>query len=158
MKIAENLPVGRVLANIGRLQASRLDQMMDQIGLYRGQAILLMILSEHDGLTHSEIAGRLQISRAAATKVIKRLEGRSFLQRRPDPSDERVSRVYILEDGKAALAQIQIVFHRINQILQAGFSPEEQEILIEYLSRIHANLLEVQLDPLDQQAMPTRSL
>jgi hypothetical protein len=29
---------------------------MERIGLYRGQAILLMILSRHDGITHSEIA------------------------------------------------------------------------------------------------------
>jgi len=146
MKTTGSLPIGRVLANIGRLQASRLDQMMDQIGLYRGQAILLMILSDQDGLTHSEIAGRLQISPAAATKVIKRLEERSFLQRRPDPSDERVSRVYILDDGKAALAQIQMVFQRINLILTDGFSSEEQEILGVYLTRIHSNLLEKQAE------------
>ena len=39
-------PIGRMIVDIGRLQASRLDQIMDQIGLFRGQAILLIVLGE----------------------------------------------------------------------------------------------------------------
>ncbi len=89
MNSTNSIPLGRLIADIGRLQASRLDQMMDELGLYRGQAVLLIVLGEQDGLTHSEIAEALKISPAAATKVIKRLEELGYLQRRADPSDDR---------------------------------------------------------------------
>ena len=73
-KNQDEIKIGPLMANIGRLHATRADRFMDRIGLFRGQAFLLMILSEQDGLTHSEIADKLEISPAAATKVIKRME------------------------------------------------------------------------------------
>lgn len=124
------------MADIGRLQGSRLDRYFEKIGLYRGQAILLVILSEQDGLTHSEIAEKLCISPAAATKVIKRLEGLNYLQRRADPADERVSRVYLKEDGQAVIQEIRSIFRQVDEKLMAIFTPEEQELLARLLLRL----------------------
>jgi DNA-binding MarR family transcriptional regulator len=56
-----------------------------------------------DGVTHSQIAETLEISPAAATKVIKRMEQVHYVQRRADPADERVSRVYLLYTGQYEL-------------------------------------------------------
>jgi hypothetical protein len=39
--------LGRLMVNVCRLHHKRANQSMDQIGLYRGQAFLLMILSQH---------------------------------------------------------------------------------------------------------------
>jgi DNA-binding MarR family transcriptional regulator len=72
--------LGRLLVSVCRLHHTRADQSMDQIGLYRSQAILLMTLSQRDGMMHSEIAEQLEISPAAATKVIKRMEQAQYLQ------------------------------------------------------------------------------
>lgn len=140
MRDSHIIPMGRLMANVCRLQATRVDQLMEALGLFRGQAILLVHLSEHDGQAHSEIAERLQISPAAATKVIKRMEELRYVQRRPDPDDERISRVYLQEDGRAKLEQIRPIFQQINEIILADFSPEEQETLRCLLLRIHANL------------------
>jgi DNA-binding MarR family transcriptional regulator len=140
MEIGNQVTIGRLMANVCRLQATRIDQLMEALGLYRGQAILLIILSENDGLAHSEIAERLQISPAAATKVIKRMEKLNYLQRRPDLDDERISRVYIQDDGRALIAQIREVFKKVNEIILTNISPAEQETLRELLSHIHVNL------------------
>jgi len=86
--------LGWLLVSVCRLHYTRVDQSMDQIGLYRGQAFLLMTLSRLDGMTHSEIAEKLEISPAAVTKVSKRMEQAQYLLRRADPADERVSRVF----------------------------------------------------------------
>ena len=142
MNLDNDLPTGRLLANVCRLQATRADQLMEQIGLFRGQALLLITLSEQDGLAHSEIAERLRISPSAATKVIKRLEALRYLQRQPDPTDERVSRVYLLPDGRAVIAQILAAFGKINQMILTGISPTEQAQLRELLRRMQVNLEE----------------
>ena len=137
---ADDLPLGRLLANLCRLQARRLDQLMDQIGLYRGQGILLVILAEQDGLTHSEIAEKLRISPSAATKVIQRLEKLSYLQRQPDPADERLSRVYLKDEGRAVIGEIHSAFGIINHAMMEGLTPEELGQLRRLLGRVHANL------------------
>lgn len=134
------LPLGRLLANLCRLQATRADQLMDQIGLYRGQGILLVILAEQDGLTHSEIAEKLRISPAAATKVIKRLEKLRYLRRQPDPQDERLSRVFLQAEGRAIINQIHAAFGTINRQMLAGITPEEQGQLRQLLGKMQANL------------------
>lgn len=141
-----DMPIARLLANNSRLQASRLDQLLESIGLYRGQAFLLVLLSEGDGLTHGEIARELQISPAAATKVIKRLEELCYLQRRPDPGDERLSRVYLLDEGRAALTYIRASFRSMNQAILEGFSHEEEQALRSFLLRIRLNLQEAQFE------------
>jgi DNA-binding MarR family transcriptional regulator len=138
--------LGQLLAHLGRLHSKRLDGVMERIGLYRGQAILLITLSKKDGLTHSELAERLEISPAAATKVIKRMEELRYVQRMPDPTDERISRVFLQPEGWVLIQKIKNVFNQIDEILVSELSPEEQNTLIKLLTRVHASLLKENLD------------
>jgi len=137
----EEVQMGHFIVNLSRLLASRVDRTLEEIGLYRGQAVLLMILSHHDGLTHSEIAEKLTISSAAATKVIKRMEALNYIQRRSDPNDGRVSRVFLRDEGRAVDDKIKSIFRQNEELLRNGLSEEEQAILVNLLARVHANLL-----------------
>lgn len=132
--------LGKLLAYIGRLHSMRADRYMDQIGLYRGQGMLLKYVGRHDGLTHSEIAENLQISPAAVTKVIKRLEELNYLKRQPDPRDERISRVFIQPEGRKVLEQIHDKFMQLDDLTFQGFSEEELTELQGFLMRMQANL------------------
>src|SRR5512136_2321929 len=120
--------LGRLLVNVCRLHRTRADQSMDRIGLFSGQAILLAILSDQDGMTHSEIAEKLEISPAAATKVIKRMEQAGYLQRQADPSDERVSRVHLQDRGRTVCAEIGRAFGRLDQVMFDGLTGAELEM------------------------------
>ena len=141
-KHQNKISIGHLLAIIGRLHATCSDRCLENIGIYRGQAIFLLILSENDGLTHSEIANRLAISPAAATKVIKRLEELNYLRRQSDPTDERISRVFLQEEGLKIINQIKDSFQNIDLILLEEFNPQEQEALLRLLRRVYNNLLD----------------
>lgn len=145
-KNPDDIRIGLLLANIGRLHSTQADRSVERIGLYRGQAILLMILSDHDGLTHSEIAEKLEVSPASATKVIKRMEALNYCQRRSDPADERVSRVFLEEKGWAVIHQIRNAFEQLDQVLLGNLSPDEQITLIKLLRKVYDRLLEQTLD------------
>jgi len=103
-----------------------------------------MILSEQDGMTHSEIADKLEISPAAVTKVIKRMEQAHYVQRRADPADERVSRVYLQAQGNALIAEIHSAFGRLDQTMLDSFPEPDLVRLRDLLERMQANLLRFQ--------------
>jgi DNA-binding MarR family transcriptional regulator len=128
------------MGSVCRLHHTRADQLMERIGLYRGQAILLMILSRHDGITHSEIAEKLRISPAAATKVIKRMEGEGYVRRRADPTDERVSRVYLQDRGRALIAEIEGAFGKLDRAMFEGLPEPELVRFRDLLTQMAGNL------------------
>lgn len=131
-----------------RQHASRADRFMERIGLYRGQAILLIHLSREDGQTHSALAERLEITPAAVTKVIKRLEKLNYLERRADPADDRISRVFLKEEGRAVIHRIHEAFAQIDACVLGGFTPEEEATLTQLLRRVSANLSDSDPEPL----------
>lgn len=155
MTVDEQPRLGRLLAHVCRLHHTRADQLMDQIGLFRGQAFLLMNLSEQDNMTHSEIAERLKISPAAATKVIKRMEQEGYVERRTDASDERVSRVYLCDKGRALIAQIHEAFGELERVLLEGLSEVEIQQMRTILTRMQANLDQTRVVEPDPVAVPS---
>lgn len=132
--------IGHLLMKICRARGKMADQFMEKSGIFHGQGMMLMFISAHEGLTHSEVAELLNISPAAATKVIKRLEEEGYLQRRPDGSDERVSRVFLREEGRAVIDGIHQSFNRLDEKTFDGFSKVELENFSAYLKRIQENL------------------
>jgi DNA-binding MarR family transcriptional regulator len=132
--------LGRLLVSVCRLHHTRADQWMDQIGLHRGQARLLMTLAEQDGLSHSEIAERLEVSASAVTKVVQRMEEAHYVQRQVDPADERVSRVYLQAQGHALIAEIRRTFGRLDRTMFDGLSESDLERFRDLLTQMQANL------------------
>lgn len=136
--------LGRLMVEVGRLHHIRADQAMHRIGVYRGQAFLLMTLARRDGITHSEIAQALKISPAAATKAVKRAEQAGYVRRRTDAADERVSRVYLTEAGHALIHDIEQTMARLDGAMLAGLTQRDLERLRVLLLHMQANLQRIQ--------------
>ena len=82
---------GFLLAQVCRLHHTRAQAMLEALGLYRGQPPVLHFLHEEDGLTHSALAVRLNVTPATVTKMLQRMENAGWVIRRPDAVDQRVS-------------------------------------------------------------------
>jgi len=129
-----------LLAQVSRLHHYRAHELLDGLGLYRGQPPLLYTLWEQDGQTHGELAEKLQITPATITRMIQRMEKSGFVLRKPDADDQRVSRVYLTEAGRAVREQLQAVWDRMEIESFAGFNPDEQIVLRRFLIHIRDNL------------------
>jgi MarR family transcriptional regulator, organic hydroperoxide resistance regulator len=129
-----------LLAQVSRLHHTRVHQLLEGLGLYRGQPRVLHILWDQDGLTHKELAEIMQITPATITRMIQRMEKAGFVQRRPDPADQRISRVYLTEAGRAVQAQVEATWQQMERDDFIGFTPGELEVLRGFLRRIRANL------------------
>ncbi len=126
--------------NVCRLRGKMANQFMKKKRLFRGQGILLMLISQNGGLTQSEIAAWLKISPSAATKVIKRLEREGYLERRSDKNDDRISRVFIRPEGLAVINDVKSSFKRLDDKTFNGFTKDELDSFGSFLIRIQENL------------------
>ena len=131
-----------LLAQVARLHHHRAHELFEELGLYRGQPPVLFALWEQDGLTHGELADKLEITPATVTRMIQRMEKTGFVQRKPDASDQRISRVHLPEAGRLIRAKLQSVWDRMEVENFAGFNDEERAVLRSFLQRLRENLLQ----------------
>jgi DNA-binding MarR family transcriptional regulator len=133
----------RLFGEICRLKHARVHTLYEALGLYRGQPRMLRVLWDQEGLTHTELSRQLQVQPATITKMLQRMEKAGFVVRRHDPDDQRVSRVYLTEAGRAVRDDVQQVWRRLEEEAFAGFGEEETVLLRQFFLRIRANLTQV---------------
>lgn len=131
-----------LLVQTCKAQRALAEKMWSEIGLHVGQDMLLLQLWPEEGLTQSELAERLYIQPATVTKTLQRMEQTGLIERRGDPDDQRVSRVYLTEQGRALLQPYEEVRARLEQYFTKDLSLEEQLLLRRLLMQVHTNLRE----------------
>jgi len=139
----ESESLDQLLAQICRLKHARVQALLETLGLYEGQPAMLRSLWAQEGLTHTDLARRLRVQPATITKMIQRMGKAGFVARRPDPEDERVSRVYLTEAGRAVQADVRGVWHTLEKEAFAELSGQERDLLRRLLLQIRENLLRV---------------
>ncbi len=129
-----------LLSQVCHLHHFRVFELLEAMGLYRGQPRVLHALWEQEGLTHRDLAERVQNTPATVTKMIQRMEKAGFIQCRPDPADQRVSRVYLTDAGRAIQAKVQAVWQQMEAESFAGLTQKERALLRRCLLQIRQNL------------------
>ncbi len=130
-----------LLANICHLHYIRAHQLLEAIGLYRGQPPVLRALWGQEGLSQTALAARLRISPATITKMLQRMEKAGFIQRKPDAEDQRITRVFLTEAGRAIQTEVETVWETMEAETYAGFALEERGLLRRFLLQMRENLL-----------------
>ena len=140
--IAQPTPerLGHLLNKVCGLRHRRMHELLDELGLYRGQPAMLRALWAGDGVTHSALAGQLSKSPATITKTVKRMEKAGFVERKPDPRDERLSRVYLTAAGRDVQAAVEQVWQAFEVQAFAEFNEDEMATLRSLLSRVCHNI------------------
>lgn len=142
-------PLGHSLSRICRLTHARMYALSGQIGLHRGQSLVLKALWGQEGLTHSELSDLLHVRPATMTNMLKRMEKSGIVERRPDVHDQRVSRVYLTESGNALREQVRQMWQAFEQQVFDGFTADERETLRRFFDQIQANLLALDEDAIE---------
>jgi DNA-binding MarR family transcriptional regulator len=80
----------------------------------RTEARALVLLSEQagHGLKVSELSRLMRVTSPFATQLIKQLEGRGLVLRRPDPKDGRIVYIVLTANGLHEAGEVRRIFHR----------------------------------------------
>lgn len=129
-----------LIHEICREHHTRARTFFHELGLYRGQPAILKLLWEQNGQTQTELATAMRVQPATVTKMIQRMEQAGFLERHPDPNDQRVSRVFLTTKAREVQSAVVEVCHRLGDEMLQGFTPEEQTLLRRFLIQVRDNL------------------
>lgn len=100
-----------------------------------------------DGARPRQVAGRLGVSRPAATTFIQRLEARGLVETTPDPDDDRGVRVTLTRRGLEVLLRVGQLERRLAagsiEGLPASTVQRAVHLLQEYQRRLSGRQLEL---------------
>jgi DNA-binding MarR family transcriptional regulator len=99
---SDQMYVFRHIGVIERMQRKVHRTIFNQYGLHPSQGIALMTIIQNPGQSQRELADRLHIERATLTVMVQKLEKGGFIERRPDPDDQRILRLHPTEKGMEA--------------------------------------------------------
>ncbi len=143
-KMTHNAPlketVGYTLAQACKLHRQRADVLLNEIGLHVGQEMILGALWDNEGVTQTELADLLLIQPATVTNALKRLEREGYVDRRQDPDDQRISRVFSTDEGRNLKEAIQEKWGQLERESFRGLTAEEGLLLRRLLLRVYENL------------------
>lgn len=132
-----------IFSQIIRLHYHRLHTLLDQIGIYPGQPPLLFVLYIKNGQSQKELADKLHIKPATITMMVRRMEKAKLVKRYPDPKDQRISRVYLTEEGKKVYQEVHAILKKIDLECFKNFTEEERILLRRFFIQMRDNLAEV---------------
>jgi len=132
--------LGFQLLQVHKAHRARAEGALNKLGLHTGQEMLLLRLWIEEGVPQSQLAASMGVEPPTATKMLQRMEHAGLIERRPDPEDARISRVYLTERGRALEQPVLEVWKNLEAQTVAGLSAMEQALLRRLLMQVSANL------------------
>ena len=154
MATTEDLSFGYLLSDVTLLFRKHFDRRAMKFGLTRAQWRATKMLYHREGLRQTELADLLEMEPIAVGRVIDRLQAAGFVERRPDPRDRRAWRLYITEQARVIVGDMELIARDLRKDASRGIEYEELAQALGVLNRIKENLqaLDGEDVPSDQSA------
>lgn len=133
--------ITRNLTVVSRLLRNLFNQSIGDTSVTRSQWTLILVADRKPGSTQRYIAEILEVSEAAAGRLIDRLCADGLLERRPRSDDRRAYSVYLTDKAQPHLERLNKIAVRNEEIAFAGLSDAQMNQLNELLSLVYANLV-----------------
>ena len=117
------------------------DQHLAEYGLTSSQVNVLEQLWTHgDGMTQKDLHERLKIKPASLSNVLDTLEAGAWLERRPDPQDARVKRIFLTQHGHDQRELSLALNSRLESLVREGLNQAELSALTSGVEKLRHNL------------------
>lgn len=116
--------------------------LLRDVGLHRGQELLLMHLWDSGPVRQTELIEVLDSDSPTMTRMVQRLEKAGLVERVPDPTDGRASLVAPTAASEELRSRIEQMWHDLEVATVGDLTEAEVAPLLEGLARVEANLAE----------------
>jgi MarR family transcriptional regulator, transcriptional regulator for hemolysin len=133
--------LGFLMHDVSRLRRKVFDELVRPMGVTRSQWWVLAHLARHDGMIQSDLAGELELGKAALGSLVDRLEASGLIRRGADKTDRRVKRVYLSAQGSQLIKDMLVFSQEMSERILEGLGDEDRHALANMLGRVKHNLL-----------------
>jgi len=132
----EGIRLGFLIHDVSRLRRKAFDQLVRPLAVTGAQWWVLAYLSRHDGMTQTQLADLLEVGRSSLGDVVEDLEQEGWVERRQDPLDQRVRRVYLTRSAGGLIHRMTLLENTFNARILKDLDASERGALTRSLSKI----------------------
>ena len=125
--------IARALDSISNIEFKEFD-------LTKGQYLYLVRICENPGIIQEQLVEMIKVDRSTATRAIQKLEINGFIEKKEDPHNKKIKRLFPTEKGKRVYPFIKRENDYSNLVALEGFSEKEAENTFDLLQRIRKNI------------------
>ncbi|UTR13353.1 MarR family transcriptional regulator [Salipaludibacillus sp. LMS25] len=138
----ENL-AGYQLSVVSHFIHNQHNRYLAHYGVTRAQAKALYLLAKHGDLIQSDLKKRLYIQASTMNGIVESLLKNRLIKKYASEADRRTKVISLTDKGKQLEKDLKNEIQRVETQLLAGFSQEEQSLLIKWLKLMRGNLQEM---------------
>jgi MarR family transcriptional regulator, transcriptional regulator for hemolysin len=129
-----------MLNDVARMLRTYADHKAAQFGITRAQWVVLARLDRSEGLKQSELAEMLDLQPISLTRLLDKLCDSGLIERRPDPVDRRVKRLFLTDAARPLLDKLGDLGEELMATALAGVERETVERMVGQLGVVKENL------------------
>ncbi|MCW5688947.1 MAG: MarR family transcriptional regulator [Pseudolabrys sp.] len=129
-----------LINDVARLLKTYADQSARRYGATRAHWAVLSRLNRSEGLKQSELAELLDLQPISLTRLLDRLAENGLIERRPDPTDRRVNRLYLTPAARPLLDELTALGEELMSQVLEGLDDESVSKLLGDLGVMRENL------------------
>src|SRR5512139_1291395 len=128
------------LAEVQRMVRAYADKQAARYGITRAQWAVLAKVERSEGMKQSELAELMEMQPITLTRLIDKLCGNDWIERRSDPSDRRVNRLYLKKAGRQLLGKLGGLRSELTANALDNIHPADAQRLLTQLETIKENV------------------
>lgn len=132
------------IVETSRLLRNAVEQRLKPYGITRAHLATLSRLDCQDGLAQHEVADALEVQPIAMVRLVDQLSAEGLVERRNDPADRRLNRLYITKAGRERLAELESFKTEIGRALFEGITETDLRQMMQTLDLLHSNIKTMQ--------------
>ncbi len=128
------------LGKIFHLHRQAMQKFFTTSETHHGEVFSLRLLARHDGLSQRDLADTLHLSRPRVTSILQGLEKAGAVRRENDPSDQRLTRVFLTDEGRRLEAEHKEAFEAYLSQTVGTLSDADKKELARLLDEVSARI------------------
>lgn len=129
-----------MMIKTAHMHRALIDSRIGSLGIHRTHHRILMHLARHNILpSQKELAEHLDVTPAAVTGAIKKLEQDGYVERTLG-HDNRFNELRITDKGRALVVKTRNIFCEADASMFDGFSDEDLDTYISCLEKLQSNI------------------
>lgn len=147
--VERDIRLNFLLQDVARLQKSVFDRYMAKLNLTRSLWLIVTMLARHDGMTQTQLAAMMDVSKASLGDMLRRMMVAGLIERTTHPLDGRAKNVFLSRKGRQMLDLIRGEEAAYVEHVLAPLDSQERDTLGDLLNRVKRSMSPIRDRPLD---------